>query len=290
MSPRSPDLPSPAVRRAFFCVLAACLLPALSAQPSRYRPPPNQPAEGAADQAEGARILGDFRHAGIAGTYWLGFELRVMPRRGPERVLKGEMFGRRGDLGPLTRLSVAGERRLIQGVPFPAAWAAPDGAAAAQPLSAAAGLEPIAGTDLTVFDLQMPFLQWSDFVYEGLARNRGRPAHSFVLYPPADLAAARPELTGVRILIDTQYQAMVQAALLGPKGEPEKTITVLDLKKSGDQWLVKSIDLRNHVTRDKTRFQVTAAALNLDLPPEAFAPEQLTSPPPLVPAEQIERF
>jgi hypothetical protein len=136
----------------------------------------------------------------------------------------------------------------------------------------------------------MPFLYWPDFVYEGVAKVRGRPAHSFVLYPPADVAAARPQLTGVRVQLDTQFQALVQAELLGIKGATEKTITILELKKVGDQYMVKSIDLRNSLTRDKTRFSVTAAAMQLDLPGEAFTPAALAGSPPPVPAAKIERF
>ncbi len=258
--------------------------PAVSAQ--TYRPSPNYVAGGKPDQAEGARILGEFRQAGIAGTYWLGFELRVLPRKGDEHTVKGRLLGTRGQHGPLTRLDVGDQRWLIQGGPVPAAWRGTE----ARALTAGEIFQPVAGTDLTIFDLQMPFLQWTDFVYEGLANVRGRPAHSFVLYPPAGLAAARPGLTGVRVLLDTQYQALVSAELLGAKGAPEKSISILDLKKVGEQWLVKSIDLRNHLTRDKTRFTVTAAALDLALPAETFAPAALAGDAPAVPTEKIQRF
>lgn len=263
------------------------MLPALSAQ--TYRPSPNYVAGGKADQAEGARILGEFRQTGIAGTYWLEFELRVLLRKGDGQTVKGRMLGTRGDHGPLTRLDVEDQRWLIQSGPAPAAWRGIDGVAA-RTMSAKETMQPVAGTDLTIFDLQMPFLQWTDFVYEGLARMRGRPAHSFVLYPPADPAAARHGLTGVRVLLDTQFQTLVSAELLGAKGATEKSITILDLKKMGGQWLVKSIDLRNHVTRDKTRFTVTMAALDLALPEETFAPAALAADAPAVPPEKIQRF
>ncbi|HKB56870.1 MAG TPA: outer membrane lipoprotein-sorting protein [Lacunisphaera sp.] len=259
-------------------------LPAVSAQ--TYRPSPNYVAGGKPDQAEGARILHEFRQAGIAGTYWLGFDLRVMPRKGDEHTVKGGMLGTRGESGPLTRLDAGNERWLIRGGPAAAAWRGTE----ARALAAEEIFQPVAGTDLTIFDLQMPFLQWTDFAYEGLANVRGRPAHSFVLYPPADLAAARPGLTGVRVLLDTQYQALVSAELLGAKGATEKSITILDLKKVGEQWLVKSIDLRNHLTRDKTRFTVTAAALDLALPAETFTPAALAADAPAVPPEKIQRF
>jgi hypothetical protein len=92
------------------------------------------------------------------------------------------------------------------------------------------------------------------------------------------------------VLLDTQFQALVQAEMLGAKGAAVKSFTVLDLKKVGDQWMLKSVDLRNDVTRDKTRFSVTAAALNLGLPPATFTAHALADEPPVVPADRIERF
>ena len=267
--------------------LLACSLPAAWGQTRGYRPAPNYITGAKADQAEGAEILSGFRRAGISGTYWLSFELRVMPRHGAETKITGQMFGTRTEAGPLTRLTIDAQRWLIQGGRQPAAWLAKDGALT-QELAAAQTLEPLAQTDLTLFDLQMPFYYWTDFIYEGLSRIRGRPAHSFVVYPPADLAAAQPGLTGVRMLIDTQFQALVQAEQLGAKGAVEKTISILDLKKVGDTWIPKSIDFRNNLTRGKTRFTVTAAALDLVLAPEVFSSEGLKSPQPVVPADKIE--
>lgn len=278
-------------------MLVATALPVLPAQPKGFRPPPNYVTVTKPDPAEGARILAEFRTLGIAGDYWLEFELRVMPRQGAERSVAGQLLGSRNEHGPISRLTLPGagglasERRwLIQGGPQAAAWSW-NGADGRTDALAAAGLfEPLGGTELTLFDLQMPFLYWQDFVYEGLARVRGRPAYSFVLYPPADVVAVRPGLTGVRVLLDTQFQALVQAEFLGAKGAVEKTISVLDLKKVGEQWMVKSIDLRNSVTRDKTRFGVTAAAMNLMLPADTFSPAALAQEPPVVPAAKIERF
>jgi hypothetical protein len=109
-----------------------------------------------------------------------------------------------------------------------------------------------------------------------------------VLYPPKDLATARPDLTGVRVYLDTQFQALVQAELLGPKGTVDKIITILDLKKVGERYIPKSIDFRNNVTHGKTRFNVRAAALDLALPEETFDPNKLDQPAPQIPAGKIQ--
>jgi Outer membrane lipoprotein-sorting protein len=267
--------------------LVAWGLPVAFGQPKGFRPPPNYVSTGKPDQAEGARILGEFHEAGIAGTYWLGFELRVLPRQGAERAIKGEMWGTRGENGPLTRLSIAGQSWLIKGGPQAAAWTAAQSGPSVE-LPAGKTLDPLAGTDLTLFDLQMPFFYWTDFVYEGLTRVRGRPSHSFVLYPPPEFVSARPGLTGVRVLLDTQFEALVQAEVLGPAGATEKTISILDLKKIGNQWVPKSIDIRNNLTRDKTRLDFQSAALNLTLPPEVFNAAALAAQPPAIPADKIQ--
>ena len=236
----------------------------------------------------------EFRAAGIAGAYWLEFDLRVMPHKGAERTVHGQIFGQRNEQGPLSRLSLAGAEEpqswLIQSGPKPASWVQSQNQTTPRALTAAESLTPISGTDLTLFDLQMPFLYWDDFVYEGIAKVRSRPAYSFLLYPPADLTAARPDLGAVRVALDTQFHALVQAEMLDPKGNTLKSITVLDLKKVGEQWFVKTIDLRNRTTRDKTRFEVTAAALNLGLSATIFAPESLGIPAVLPADAKVERF
>lgn len=261
-------------------------------QAATGRPEPRFVSGSKPDQAEGGRILREFRRLGIAGDYWLSFRLTVFPRRGPERTIDGEMYGTRVEAGPLSRLQLregAGDRRwLIAGGPEPRAWVREG--AEARALPPAETLAPLAATDLTLFDLQMPFLYWTDYVYEGLARVRGRPAHQFLLYPPAPAAGGAGNPAAVRVFVDTQYQALTQAETLAEGGVLEKTVTVLDLKKADDQWLVKSIDVRNHRTRDKTRLTVTAAALHLALPADLFAPAQLAAEAPPPPAAAIQRL
>lgn len=254
-------------------------------QADKFGQPMDRPAAGKADQAEGARILSEFRQAGIAGDYWLSFELRVMPRKGAERTLAGALIGTRGATGPVSRLTTGEGRWLIGSGPHPTAWTLAAGVA-----EPAAPGQSLGDTGVTVFDLQMPFLYWTDFTYEGQARVRGRPTYSFVLHPPAGQALPVPDLTGVRVLLDTQFQAMVQAELLGAGGVALKSIALLDLKKVGEQWLVKTIDVRDHRTRGKTRFAVRAAALGLAWPAEVFSPAGLASEPPAVPAEKVVRF
>ncbi len=275
--------------RGSLLVLMAALAASVWAQPTKFGQTDERPASGKADQAEGAAILSEFRRAGIAGDYWLSFELRVMPRKGPERTVLGTMVGTRGVTGPVSRIEAGSERWLIESGPQPAAWKLTSDSQV-ELLDQGSTGQGIADTGVTVFDLQMPFLYWTDFTYEGEAKVRGRPTHSFILRPPAGTPLPLPGMSGVRVLIDVQFQAMVQAEQLDAKGTAVKTISLLDLKKVGEQWLVKAIDVRDNITRDKTRFSVTGAALDLNWPVGAFHFASLAEDPPAVPAGKVVRF
>lgn len=218
----------------------------------------------------------------MPGEYYLEFNLRVLPRRGDDYIVPGRMWGARNENGPISRVVLTPanpgtERRLlVQSGRNCRLWSwsgsEPDKVEA---LGDDALFTPLATTNLTPFDLQMPFIYWDDFVYEGVVPMRGRPADAFLFYPPADIAARRPELTGVRVYLDSQYGALVQAEEIGDQGEPLKAISVVELRKVKDQWIVKTIDLRDERTRDKTRFSVTGAALELDLAGSVFEADGL---------------
>jgi hypothetical protein len=261
--------------RIFFLWLSGLALVA-HAQP-RFLPQPEYGQFGTPDQAEGRRVLEDFRAKSTpAGDYFLAFELHVLPRRGDERVLTGQLWGTHHDQGPLSRVAIVTDAAkgtelhlLVQNGPAAAVWSSNG------PLDVAGLFAPVGGTNLTAFDLQMPFLYWTDFDYQGLTRMRGRPAHQFLLHPPEDFAEKYPALKGVRVFLDTQFNALVQVELVGHDGQTLKTISLLELKRIGEQWIPKTFDVRDEVTRDKTRFLVKGAALGLTLPGEMFAPAQL---------------
>ena len=61
-----------------------------------------------------SRILEDFRAKGIAGQYFLEFQLRVLPARGAERVIAGRMWGTRNAQGELTRVVEAGRNLTVK--------------------------------------------------------------------------------------------------------------------------------------------------------------------------------
>ena len=279
---------APAVTwRAFFVyVLLGATMAGAGPAPGVTQPPGVYVQIGKPDQEEGRRVLAQFRQAGIAaGQYYLEFDLRVLPRRGDERLFHGRLWGGRNEQGAIMRMSVAGaagiERRLvIQNGAQASVWSNDRGSGTPCLVES---LEPlIPGVELTAFELQMPYIYWPDATLESVSRVRSRPAHVFLFRPPADWADRHPEFSGVRAYLDTQFGAPVQSELLGPDGRVVRTLTLVDLKKIGDQYLPKTIDLRNEVTRDKTRFQVTGISLGLDFSGAVFEPAQLNediSPP-----------
>ncbi len=268
---------------------AACLLfflgaaTMVSAQPKRFRPQPQYVQIGEPDQAEGKRILEDFRMRGIEGEYYWEFSLRVKPRRGEDSFIPGRLWGSRNEKGPITRIVLwpgvaANERRLlIQNGPKNATWSwqADKAAAGVSVMDASAWFAPLAGTELSAFDLQMPFIYWNDFVFEGVTNRKNRPAYVFLFYPPADVAAQRPALTGVRIYVDTSERAILQFEQIGDAGRVLKTLNLVSLKKVDGQMIPMSVDFRSEETGNKTEFIVNGAAMRIDLPARIFEPASL---------------
>lgn len=258
----------------------------VDAQPRAARPAPKYLQLTPPNQVEGGRILAEMRAAEPAGDYFFEFELRVLPRRGPQTRIPGRLWGGRNEGVNLARmiLEVPGsdggapteERLLVRGGASPAAWRWTS-AAPAEPvrMDGAALFTPLAGTGLSAFELQMQFLYWPEFVYEGKTRLLDRPTDAFLLYPSAEVAAARPELSAVRVYLDPNYHALVQAELLGADGRVLKTMRMVELRKLEEVWVVRAVEIRDEVTRDKTRFVALAGGVKQSFSPVLFEPGRL---------------
>lgn len=237
---------------------------------SRRRPPARYLGGHTPDQVEGARILDDMRAIGLAGNYYEEFELRLLPRRGKESRVQGRWFGDRNDSGPVSRIElfpVAGDAEVlwVQNGVRPEVWRLHP---AGPPTELAGGVitEPLVGTTLSAADLQIPFMYWRDFVFEGREEVLGRPTFVFLLFPPEAEAEKFPGIGGARVFVDTQFHVPLQAQWVDDDGQALKTITVLSLKKVEERHIVKSFEVRDEQTRDKTRFVVTAVSFSADLP------------------------
>lgn len=263
--------------RAFFVLTALGAGSAGLAAPPPTSTPPPLAQFGKPNATESARILDQFRHSGWRG--YVEFDLHALPRRGDETIYHGRLWGGINEQGAVMRVELTdgkGARHwfLLQNGEHAAVWRLTNGQVVK--VDAAALFEPlIPGVEVTPFDLQMPYLYWPGAHAESVTRVRGRPAYVFVFSPPPAFAAQKTPVTQVRSDFDAQFNAPVQIELLA-ENQVLKTTSLVDLKKVGEQWIPKSLDIRNELSRDKTRFEVTAVALNLEFAPPVFSPATLT--------------
>jgi hypothetical protein len=239
-------------------------------------------------KTDAAALLDHFRRSVYAEPIYVEFDLREMPRRGDEHLFHGRLWGARNERGPITRFEVdAGKGGLahsilVQGGPDAGIWVS-DGPGRGS-LDGKALLMPLApGIEMTPFDVQMPYLYWLDVDRVGEKRIRGRPAYTYLFTPTAEFAATSPGIKSVRAYLDTQYDALMQSEITGADGRVAKTLSLLELRKVGDLWIPRDVDVRNEETRDKTRLSVTGVAVKITVDPSTFDPSRLgvaAAPPP----------
>ncbi|AWI09786.1 hypothetical protein [Ereboglobus luteus] len=254
------------------------------------------------DQDKGRAILEAIRTSAIDGDFYFEFQLILRPKGTSTRtIIPGRMWGSRNERGPVTRITLRpgsqnDERDLlVQSGPQSAVWTysrnnntnggqAGSASSAAARLDPSAMFEPLAGTDLSAFELQMPFIHWNDHTYEGLRSGNFRVTHAFLMRPPAEIANARPDLTGVRLYYDEGYRTITVFEILGPGGAVKKTMRLKDFHKVSDMFFLRKAELRNETTGNGTDFNVLLTGVKLDLPRDIFSPEKLSvsvEPPPL---------
>lgn len=246
------------------------------------------------NQEDGWEVLRKFRSLGISGDYSFRFQLQIMPRREKTRKVAGVLYGTMNDLGPLTRVDVVVEeasvdsqakfvpektvRLLLQNGVLSNAFMQVDGENGGVPRVVETNdyFHPIAESNFTVFDLLMPYTYWQRFRYEGRTTFRGRPTHVFWMYPPAEDAYLQKVVSGVRIYLDEEFYALMQAEIFDADKKPSKTVTVVDFKKVDEEWILNQVDVRDEQTRDKTRFKVLDARMHIDVPASVFSMQGLT--------------
>lgn len=236
-------------------------------------------------QDEGKERIEAFRKQRLGGDYSFLFELEQMPRRGKSKVFHGMVLGSWNEKGPVSLVTLNLDpkredegivRFLVQNGYEPVAWKYDSGRGVRQ-LSIDEFFEPLVPEgQYTVFDLLMPFIYWDDFVYEGPQRVKGRTAHVFQMnFPDSYKVSSTEEIKGVNIALDSEFNALLQIEHTMDDGDISKSWRILDFKKVKDQWIPSKIDILDLQSHNKTRFKVTSAALNLDLPKALFEEEGL---------------
>lgn len=133
------------------------------------------------------------------------------------------------------------------------------------------------GINHSPFDLLMPFINWP-VEYQKSGRVCGRPSHLFVFTPSNQGNTFMPSLKSVRLALDDSYDAPLRIEHMDGGILPARTFSLQSFKKINDQWLVKSIDVKDRDSKSRTRFELQAVAHDLDLPISAFQPSGLSLP------------
>lgn len=271
--------------RLIWLLLSAMLLAAAANAQPRGKVAPQFLDPTPLDEATGQAKLQRLRDARPIGDTFLSFELAHLKKGKRASTSIGYLWSSWNDAGPISRLLVRSQNSeetqrqfILQNGPDPFLWGLTEDATSFHPVAAAkrdAPLVPEIG--FTAFEVQMPFIYWPDTVYEGPLRLRGRQAHNFLLYPPSE-DTAPVGVHAVRLTLDATFNAPLRIQLLGETGASIRTLQILSFKKVGEQWLVKTIDLLNEATREKTRFQVISAATGIELPPTIFYANQILPP------------
>ena len=227
--------------------------------------------------------------------FLLRFRLEHYPRRGEVLTREGTLCGLAFGHG-LLRLDIAGvgeekgKAYLLRNGPEPEAWRVALDGNESEKLAYADFTKPLVeGMGQTIFDLMMPFIFWEEWRYEKSGRVIGRPSHLYEFSPPNEVRKLVPSLRKVRLTLDDVYEAPLRVEVFGSRGVPDKTFVLVSLKKVGETWIAKTLDLRDARTRSRTRLAVPAAATDLALGKTLFTPAGLAEVP-RVPEETLLSF
>lgn len=231
---------------------------------------------------QGRQIIEHFRAQRLNGDFLFHFELVQIPRRGEEIRFEGSMWGTWTPEGPLTRVAVWQRGQQAQSLRqfvilsgrTPRAWLA-TAEGEVRELDEAQMIEPLLPQLLyTPFDLAMPFVYW-DATYIGPDRVRGRRAQVFLMQAPEAVRNVRPDWDLVQIALDDEFHALLRAQIVDAQRQAQRSFSIRSFKEVSGQYIIKGVDLVDEASRDRTRFEVLAAAVGLNLPKEIFAPASL---------------
>lgn len=234
------------------------------------------------DAEEGAAKMAAFRNQRMAGDFYFEFQLEHKPRRARTVRYDGMMWGSWNEAGPVSRIIIypnaAGNpdsanepedpvELIVQNGDAPEAWIRHSRDADFQLIQGEALFTPIFSELLySPFDLQMPFVYWDEFVYEGPTLAMGsRVAQQFLMLPPENSPSMQRGISGVRIGLDDTYDALLTIEIIDAEGDITSRFAVESVKKLQKQYIVKRITLSDSPSKDRTTFKVDSASVGLSL-------------------------
>jgi hypothetical protein len=225
-------------------------------------------------------FLSVFRRSRIETDYCAHFFLTHLPKKGPEIVYQGTIWGTWIGTGPCVRVRLEANPNIPESQPIemilmsglnPQSWIR-TGTGAVEKISEQQMYKPLA-PPLTYrpFDLQMPFLYWPTYTYEGAKKLKGRPTQIYIM---KNTSGVGPYF-GVKTYIDSGFKCLLRAEYLDAQNEKVSTLEVLDFKKYGAQWMVQTVDLIDDTQRNKTRLSLRGFAPMQFSDTSLFQPEGL---------------
>lgn len=217
---------------------------------------------------EALDFLDTFKHQRTQADFILHFNLKHLKRQKAGHTYTGTLWGSWNELGQVIRFRIQlSPDNTLEGIAqsgaHPRMWVLDDHHQLKE-LPEEALWQPIAdGLLYRPIDLLLGFIHWPGITYEGSERVKGRPAHIYFLKPGKNIPD--PSIAGVRLVIDSVYHAPIKADWINTQGNTTYAFKVIDFKKVGDEWLIKTIDFVDTTTGEKTRFQVTDAQTGLVL-------------------------
>lgn len=144
-------------------------------------------------------------------------------------------------------------------------------------------ISPIVSNQLfNSIDLSRSFLAWESSKYEDFKRVKGRFSYLFLTNVPEELKKVNNVYDKVRIVIDSHFNSLLQVNYLNVKKEILRTFSILSFKKVDEEWIPKSIEIMDEITREKSRLTITSAAMNLKLPLTTFDLESIKKEFPVI--------
>lgn len=270
-------------QRISFAWLLICLCPALQAAQSDLRPRVMEHLE----EEEAAKILGNFRTQWLDKNFCFQFQLEHKPRRGRKVRYDGIMYGSWNKGGPVSRVRLFTDELgkdtaatqspveiIVQNGMSPKVWIRRQNSQPFVEIGDESMFEPIFdGVVYSPFDLQMPFIFWQKYAYEGPSRVLSRIGQKFLMHAPEGSLADTEGISAVRVSVDDTYYALLRAEVLQGDKKVRSRFTVRGIKKAQDRHIVSKIELKNMLTKDATDFKVKAAGLGMEFDKALFDPE-----------------
>ena len=115
-----------------------------------------------------------------------------------------------------------------------------------------------------------------------------RVAQQFLMQPPVASASAQRGIAGVRVGLDDTYNALWRIEVMNAESKVSSRFAVESFKKIQEQYIVKRITLKDYTSRDRTTFEVKAAAVGISFNRNLFCPQSALSVDASIPSSMKE--